>query len=79
MRIDTSKPLDELIGANRGIVRQILGRIHCCTAPLAAARQVWPKGMRGKPKAIRRGLAKCILDTLREYRTMYFDVMTGNL
>jgi hypothetical protein len=35
--------------------------------------------MRTVPVALRRGWAKCIMDTLAEYRSMYVGVVSANL
>ncbi len=77
MRIDTGKPLEELVGTNRGIVRQRLGNIHCMTHPIAAARICRPRNMRRAPVALRRGWALCVLETLHEYRSTYVAVTSG--
>lgn len=75
MRLNPCRPIEELVGANRGIVRQKLARIHCMTSVLSAARACRPRNMRTVPIAIRRGLSKCVLDTLAEYRGTFIGVM----
>lgn len=77
MNINANRPLEELVGDNRGIVRQILGRCHCCRPVMELAREARPKGMRSVPVALRRGWAKCVIETIAEYRETYFAVMTG--
>jgi hypothetical protein len=78
MRI--SKPVEELVGDNRGIVRLKLGNIHCMTPPREAIREIrstiqnWDK----VPKELRRGFYLCVLETLAEYRGTYLSVVTGN-
>ncbi len=79
MNINHNRPIEKLVGDNRGIVRQILGRTHCMSTPLTAARAARPRGMRNVPIALRRGWALCVLETLAEYRGEYVAVMTGNL
>jgi hypothetical protein len=80
MKINPDRPVEELTGDNRAIVRQILGRIHCMESVLDAAHEARPKGgMRGIPVALRRGWAKCVLDTLAEYRSTYIGVVSANL
>lgn len=79
MKINPSRPLEDLIGDNRGIVRQILGRCHCCSPILKLAREARPKGMREVPVALRRGWAKCVIETRDEYRETYLAVMSGRL
>ena len=79
MTINPNRPVEELAGSNYGIVRQKLGRIHCMTSVLSAARQVRPHAMRDYPVALRRGWAKCVIETLAEYRGTYVAVTRGNL
>lgn len=55
------------------------GRTHCMSSKLAAARAARPKGMRKMPVALRRGWAKCVVDTLAEYRGLYIAVNRGRL
>lgn len=75
----SGKLYEPLVGNNRGIIRQKLGRIHCCTPLLEACREVRPKNMRSMPVELRRGWVKCVIDTLAEYRGTYVAVMTGRL
>ena len=75
MQINPNRPVEELIGDNRGIVRMKLGNIHCMTSVLDAARECRPRNMRDVPVELRRGLAKCIMDTLAEYRGTFVGVM----
>ena len=75
MTINPSRPVEDLVGSNRGIVRQRLGCFHVGNSYLAAARHARPKGMRKVPPALRRGWAKCVLETWNEYRATYRAVM----
>lgn len=75
--VDHRREVEDLVGANRGIVRQKLGREHCMTGVLAAARICKPKSLKRIPRELRRGWVKCIIDTLSEYRATYFSVMAG--
>ena len=75
MKLNPTRPTEDLIGNNRGIVRQKLARIHCMTSVLEAARECRPKSMRRVPVALRRGLAKCIMETLAEFRGTFVGVM----
>lgn len=75
MQLNPSRKIEEMVGNNRGIIRQKLARIHCMTSVLSAARECRPKSMRSVPVALRRGWAKCIMDTLAEYRGTYIGVM----
>jgi hypothetical protein len=77
MTINDKRPLEELTGSNRGIVRQRLGNIHCLSSRLSAARAARPRSLRSVPVALRRGWAKCVIDTMAEYRSTYVAVMTG--
>ena len=79
MTINPDRPIEELQGTNRGIVRQRLANIHCMTPLLGQARAARPKTMRGVPVALRRGWAKCVIDTMNEYQGTYVAVMSGNL
>ena len=77
MFINPNRPVEELTGDNRGIVRQILGRCHCMRRSLDLARECRPKGMRRVPAALRRGWALCLLETLAEYRSTYIGVVSA--
>lgn len=79
MNINPNRPVENLVGDNRGIVRQILGRCHCCSPLLRLAREARPRGMRSVPVALRRGWVKCVLETAAEYKSRYVAVMSGNL
>lgn len=79
MQINESRPVEELTGDNRGIMRQKLARIHCMTSVLQAARECRPRNMRAMPVELRRGWAKCLLDTLAEYRGTFIGVMGGSM
>lgn len=78
-RINPLRPLEELTGENRGIVRMRLGNVHLSNTLLHAARQARPPNMRSYPVALRRGWAKCVIDTWGEYRNTWVAVLTGNL
>jgi hypothetical protein len=77
MNINPTRPIEDLTGNNQGIVRQILGRCHCCSPILKLAREARPKGMRTVPVALRRGWAKCVIETNKEQRDLYVSVMRG--
>ncbi len=79
MRIDPSRPIEPLIGDNYGIVRMRCGNIHCCTPFTDAVRLVRPKTLRSASPALRRGLLLCIWETMNDDRSLYLDVMNGNL
>ena len=75
MQINESRPLEKLVGDNRGMVRFKLGRIHCMTSVLDCAREMRCPGIRDMPVALRRGLALCVIETIAEYRGTYIGVM----
>lgn len=77
MTINRTRPVENLIGDNRGMIRMKLGNIHCMSSVLTAARHCRPKNMRRVPVALRRGWAKCVIETLAEYQGTYRFVMTG--
>ena len=77
MLINNNREIEPLVGDNRGIVRQILGRVHCYSSRLTAARAARPKGMRRVSIALRRGWALCVLQTIAEYRGEFDLVMKG--
>lgn len=94
MRLDPTKPVEELIGDNRGIVRMILGNVHCAQPLSEAARTVYAKlhgkarqatgqtlreALRTYPRPLRRGLVLCIVETLREYTADYRAVCSGRV
>lgn len=72
--ISEKRPIEELVGANRGIVRQRIGNLHCMMRLIEVVREVRPSGLRKAPPSLRRGFVKCVADTLDEYRATYFDV-----
>lgn len=92
MNINPAKPIEELIGDNRGIVRMILGNVHCSCPLSYAARAVYSKlcakrretaglTLRGAlaeyPRPLRRGLALCIVETWDEYTQQYREIRYG--
>ena len=79
MRINESRPVEELTGNNYGIVRQRLAECHCMRSVLDLAREVRPKRMREFPVQLRRGWAKCVIETVAQYRSTFIGVMSGNL
>ena len=79
MKINPDRPLEDLVGDNRGIVRMRLGNVHVARSYLHAARESRPRNMRLMPVALRRGWAKCVLETWNEYRGTYNAVMKTGL
>lgn len=79
MQLRITKPIEELIGNNRGIVRLKLGHIHCCTRPIDAIREIKStiRNWNDIPKPLRRGFILCCLQTLNEYKQTYISVMNG--
>lgn len=72
--ISEKRPIEELVGVNRGIVRQKIGRLHCMMRLIEVVREIRPTNFRKVPPELRRGFVKCVADTLDEYRATYFDV-----
>ena len=80
MKVNPNRPVEELVGPNRGITRELLGNVHCMRRVLDQAREVRPYGgLRAYPVELRRGWALCVLQTIRENRSCYIGVVTGNL
>ena len=79
LNINTDRPIEELTGENRAMVRWKLGNIHCMTSFRDALKECRPEGVRKAPPALRRGLIKCVADTLNEYRGVYSQVTRGTL
>lgn len=79
IRINTKRPIEELVGVARGVVRLRLGDIHCMTSILKSAREARPCDLRPFPIAIRRGWVLCVLRTIQENRDLYRAVQTGRL
>lgn len=79
MRIDPTRPMEELIGDNYGIVRMRLSNAHCMLPRHDLLRIARPCNMRKYPVALRRGWAKCALEAIAEFRGTYVAVMTGRL
>ncbi len=73
------RPIEKLVGDNRGIVRLKLGNMHCMTPLRKALRVCRPKNVRKLPVPLRRGLILCVIETLQEYREMYRDVSNGTI
>lgn len=87
MKINANRPLEELIGNNRRMVRLRLGRLHCGRSVLSLARECRNRNNDGHktepwrklvPVAIRRGWAKCVIETVSEYRSTWIAVRSGN-
>ena len=80
IRINKDRQIEELLGQNYGITRQIVCRMHIGDSVLKVARAARPGPMRGKvPVALRRGWVKCVIQTHLENRKLYADVMNGTL
>jgi hypothetical protein len=79
MLINKSRPIEDLTGDNRGIVRQKLGRIHVMTPIRDQLAECRPRHMRDCPPALRRGWVLCVLETIAEYRGTYIGVTSGRL
>jgi len=77
--ISRSRPLEELVGINRRVIRYKLGNLHVSHTLRAALKHARPNGMRnGKcTVALRRGWVLCVIQTWREYQNTYCTVMSG--
>lgn len=78
MRIDSNRPLERLVGDNRGICRQIINRdVHVGTSDINTVRYVLRsmKSWRNIPVALKRGLILECVETARENRDLYRYVM----
>jgi len=78
LNINPERPLEELTGSNYGIVRQILGRVHCMSPVQEQLRECRPKDFRRVPVALRRGWVLCALQTIEENRDLFCSVMRGS-
>lgn len=79
LRIDPERPIEELAGTNRRHVRWKLGNMHCMTPLSEAVRKCRPTNVSEASPALRRGLIKCVVDTLNEYRGTFLAVTGGRL
>lgn len=68
LRVDPARPMEELMGGDRGVVRIRLGNMHALTSFREAARACRPKNIRKAPVALRRGLLLLVWQTLQENR-----------
>jgi hypothetical protein len=79
IKINPNRPLEELVGQNRWVVRHKLGRIHLANSLKHALRETRPKGMRTMPVELRRGWVLCTINTWNEFKNDWIAVTTGNL
>lgn len=77
MIINPTRPMEQLVGSNYGIVRQRLANVHCMTRIREQLRLVRPKRMRDYPVQLRRGWALCALEAIAQYRSTYIGVSFG--
>jgi hypothetical protein len=74
-----SKETEMLLGANRGIVRQIMGRTHAMTSNLKAVRAVrlaLRQPWRSIPRPLRRGPIATVILEHAEDAALYREVMS---
>jgi hypothetical protein len=76
MKIDHTKPIEELVGDNYGIVKMRLGNVHCMTSVLSQARLVRPQNIHLAPVALRRGWVLCVLECIAENRSGFVACTT---
>ena len=81
MKISKKRPVEKLVGANLGWVRQRLGRIHVGTPMRETLRVCRPnrRAMKGASPALRRGLILAVLTEHNANRAEYALVMGGGL
>jgi hypothetical protein len=77
MQINPTRPLEELIGDNCGIVWLRVGNMHVCSPRREILRRCRPRNMRKVPVALRRGWAKCVLDAIVDAKSTYWAVTLG--
>lgn len=77
MRISEERPLERLVGVNRGIVRQKLARLHVGRPIRELLRECRPLSMAAHAPALRRGWVLCVLETIREFRGTYVSVVAA--
>lgn len=75
MTLNPARPITELTGENWGITRQIVSRQHCLARVRAIAKAARPQNIRKAPPALRRGWAKCVLETIAEHRELYLGAI----
>lgn len=74
-----TRPVENLVGDNRGMVRFRLGQIHCMTPVKEQLRECRPRNMRKAPPELRRGWVLCVLETIAEYRGTFVGVTSARL
>ena len=79
IRINPDRPLEQLTGSNRGVVRIRIGNMHVMTPFTQVVRACRPKNIRNASPALRRGLILLVHQTLTEYRQEFLDVVNGNV
>ena len=74
-----TKPVEELRGNNRGIVRIKIGNMHCLTPTTEVIRTVRDSICNWAivPKPLRRGFILCCLEKLKEDRDLFNYVSKG--
>ena len=77
MKVNPSRPIQELSANNRYGVDLRLGRIHCMTPTREQLRAARPTNLRKAPPALRRGWVKYALETIADNQDTYTAVVTG--
>ena len=79
MNLNPNRPLERLVGQNRGICRQIINRdVHAGMSDVSAVRHVLRsmKHWRDVPVGLKRGLILECVETQRENRDLFRYVMS---
>ena len=82
MNINKSRPVEELVGNNQGIVHMLVDRAHVAMSPVEVMREV--KAAVSErwfdiPAPLRRGLVLEVIERHRQNRKTYQQVMSGRL
>lgn len=79
MKINQTRPMDELRGRNRGVAEMLTDRVHVSLSGLQAVRVIraaMRTPYRDMPVALRRGLVKCVIEQhFRNQRT--YEAVAG--
>lgn len=77
MKINKNRPVEPLTGDNYGIVKHILGNVHCMSPIKEQLKRARPPKIRQVPPKLRRGWVQTCLEIIKENRELYTSVTTG--